>query len=153
MLKIFASILFGYLLIALEAIVPGGILGLLGFICLLASSYFVHLEFGGWILPALVFLAGCLGGVLLMFFQFKLLSRSKLGKDLFVHSTSGRMDEARHLELVGKRGIARTDHHPEGIIRVEGKDYDACISDGFAPQGVELEVAKAEPFRLIVRRV
>ena len=115
MIKILAALFFGYLLVALEAIVPGGVLGLLGFVCLLASSYFAHLEYGGWMIPLIVFLIGGFGGVLLVFYQFKWLSQSKFGKNMFVHATSGAVKKEKLLqELVGKNGHAETDHHPEG---------------------------------------
>ena len=152
MIKILAALFFGYLLVALEAIVPGGVLGLLGFVCLLASSYFAHLEYRGWMIPLIVFLIGGFGGVLLVFYQFKWLSQSKFGKNMFVHATSGAVKKEKLLqELVGKNGHAETDHHPEGLVRVDDKTYDSFCSSGFLSKGAEVEIIKADAFRLIVR--
>ena len=153
MTKIIAALAFGYLLVALEAIVPGGILGLLGFVCLLAASYFAHLEYGGWMIPLVVFMLGGLGGVLLVFFQFKWLSQSKFGKNMFVHATSGTTNtkDTDLQKWIGKHGIAETDHHPEGLVRIEGRNFDSFCNTGFLPKGTKVEILKVDGFRLIVR--
>lgn len=152
MTKIIATLLFGYLLVALEAIVPGGVLGLLGFVCLLASSYFAHLEYGGWVIPLFVFLLGGLGGVMLVFLQFKWLAKSKWGKNMFVHATSGKSKNKKELtELVGKQAVAHTDHHPEGLVKIKGVTYDSFCSTGYITKGTLVEITKVDSFRLIVK--
>jgi len=155
MTKIITALLFGYLLVALEALVPGGVLGILGFISILLASYFAHLEFGGWIIPLLVFMFGSLGGVLLIFFQFKWLAKSDFGKKMFVNSTSGTVvkeDESLQ-NLIGKHGYTQTDHHPEGLVRIDGKNYDSYSLSGYLSTGVEVKIEKLDGFRLIVRAV
>ena len=151
MTKIIAVLLFGYLLLALEAIVPGGVLGLLGFCCLLASAYFAHLEYGGLSIPVIVFLVAGLGGVIIVFVQFRWLSRSKFGKNMFVHGTSGKNVGPKNLgHLVGKTGIAETDLHPEGLIKIGNESYDSYCDSGFIPKGTELQITRIDSFRLIV---
>jgi len=151
MTKIIAALLFGYLLIALEAIVPGGVLGLLGFVCLVASAYFAHLEYGGLAIPLIVFLVGGFGGVIIVFLQFRWLSGSKFGRNMFVHATSGKNVEPKNLDhLVGRTGIAETDHHPEGLIKIGNESYDSYCDSGFIPKGTELQITRIDSFRLIV---
>ena len=151
MTKIIAALVFGYLLVALEAIVPGGVLGLLGFVCLLASAYFAHLEYGGIAIPLVVFLVGGFGGVVIVFLQFRWLSGSKFGKNMFVHATSGKNFETKNLDhLIGKTGIAETDHHPEGLTRIGDNSYDSYCDTGFLSKGTELQIIRVESFRLIV---
>ena len=48
MTLILSVIIISYFLIGMEAIVPGGILGILGFIGLVIATYFSAQEFGGW---------------------------------------------------------------------------------------------------------
>ncbi len=154
MTNIIMALLFGFLLIALESLVPGGVLGLLGFICLLASSYFAHLEYGGWIIPLAVLLLGGFGGVMLIFFQFRWLSSSKMGKNMFVHATSGKIKRKDGLmELIGKTAIAQTDHHPEGLIKFKNITYDSFCSSGYIPKGSKVEITKVDAFRLIVKPI
>ena len=154
MTKIISALLIGYILIALETIVPGGILGLLGFLSLLASAYFAHIEYGGWIIPSIVFLMGGLGGVILVFIQFKWLSRSKFGKKMFVHATSGQTINNQGLtDLVGKTGITVTDHHPEGLVKIKSNTYDSFCQTGYICKGTKVEITKVDAFRLIVKPV
>ena len=103
-------------------------------------------------IPLIVFLIGGFGGGLLVFYQFKWLSQSKFGKNMFVHATSGAVKKEKPLqELVGKSGHAETDHHPEGLVRVDNKTYDSFCSSGFLSKGAEVEIIEADAFRLIVR--
>ena len=151
MTKVIVALLFGYLLVALETIVPGGLLGLLGFLCLLTSSYFAHQEYGGWIIPTFIFLLGGLGGVVLVFLQFKWLSNSKWGKNMFIHATSGKSTNYSELtELVGKHVVAHTDHHPEGLVKVKNETYDSFCSTGYIPKGTHVKITQLDSFRLIV---
>jgi len=91
--------------------------------------------------------------VLLVFFQFKWLSQSKFGKNMFVHSTSGTTgtDDTDLKKWIGKHGITETDHHPEGLVRVEGRNFDSFCTSGFLPIGTKVEIVKVDGFRLIVR--
>ena len=152
MVKIITALLFGYLLIALEAIVPGGVLGLLGFTCIIASSYFAHIEYGGWVIPLCIFIIGGIGGVILVFLQFKWLSRSNFGKKMFVHSTSGKVSSKEDLsELIGKEAMTLTDHHPEGLVEINNRSYDAFSSSGYIPKGSVIEITGVDAFRLIIK--
>ena len=155
MIEVFATMLFGFVLIGLEAIVPGGILGVLGFLCILFSTYLAHAAFGGWLAPALTFLIGSLCAIFLVFLEFKWLSQSKLGKSLFLSSEDDGLSNARipPEDVLGKQGESMTDHHPEGIVSINGKNYDAVCEDGFLPKGCKIEVTGMDDFRIRVRRL
>jgi membrane protein implicated in regulation of membrane protease activity len=73
-----------YTLIAFEVIIPGGLLGILGFMGLIAAAYLSYLEFGGWFAPSITFLASGIGALVLILFEFKWLSKSPLGRNLFL---------------------------------------------------------------------
>ena len=48
------------------------------------AAYLAQVEFGGWFAPSLTFLLGGLGALILVFIEFKWLSKSPLGKRLFM---------------------------------------------------------------------
>ena len=153
MTEILGVLFLCYLLIGMEAIVPGGILGILGFLGLFLAAYLAHQEFGGWFAPSITFLGGGLGAFILVFMEFKWLSRSSLGKRLFVEESikgSSNKDVANP-EVVGKSGTTLTDLHPEGRIIVEKKEYDAVSDDGFIHKGSKVKVVKIDNFSLRVR--
>ena len=78
MIEVIAILLFAFLLIGLEAIVPGGVLGILGFCCIVFSAYQAHLAFGGWFAPMLTFILGSVAAVIIVFVELKWLSKSKI---------------------------------------------------------------------------
>jgi hypothetical protein len=51
MMEVIGVLCLCYLLIGLEAIVPGGVLGVLGFLGLFFAAYLAQVEFGGWFAP------------------------------------------------------------------------------------------------------
>jgi len=98
--SILTALLFGYILILVEGFLPGGILGLAGAFCVGLASYFAYLEYGGLLAPTLTFILGAFGGLLIVFIEFKWLSKSRLGKNLFL---SGSTDGISNKELPERR--------------------------------------------------
>ncbi|MDG1138519.1 MAG: NfeD family protein [Opitutales bacterium] len=154
MTLILGIVLISYTLIAFEAIVPGGLLGILGFLGLIVAAYYSFLEFGGWFAPSLTFLLSGLGGLALVFAEFKWLSKSPLGQNLFlgkiVDGTSNSLIRAE--DLLGFSGLTLTDLHPEGFVKVNDKDYDAYSESGFLPKGTEVKVIGLDAFRIRVEK-
>ena len=154
MITIIGIIFIAYLLIGFEAIVPGGILGFAGLVGLFIAAYYAYLEFGGWFAPALTFLISGLGAMILIFIEFKWLARSPLGKKLFLaNSVEGSSNRfSRMPELVGKFGESMTELHPEGLVKVDQKKYDAYSTDGYLPKGVPVKVTGMDDFRIRVAK-
>jgi membrane-bound serine protease (ClpP class) len=155
MTEVIAAMLFGFALIGLEAIVPGGVLGVLGFFSIIFSAYLSHKAFGGWFAPSVTFLVGSLGAILLVFIEFKWLAKSRLGKSLFLASADDGVSnsEISPDDVLGKQGESLTDHHPEGLVSLDGKSYDAVCEDGYLPKGCKVKVTGLDDFRIRVRRL
>ena len=155
MTEVLGILILCYLLIGMEALVPGGILGVLGFLGMFGAAYFAHVEFGGWFAPAITLLVGGLGGLLVVFAQFKWLSRSPMGKKLFLQDAidglSNKLSISR--EIIGERGEALTDMHPEGLVRIDKEEFDAVSEDKLIPKGSKVEVRAVENFRIRVREL
>ena len=153
MTTVLGILLISYLLIGFEAIIPGGVLGILGFAGLCLASYYAHLEFGGWFAPSITFLLGGMGAIALIFAEFKWLSKSPLGKNLFLSKTvsgSSNVDE-RDPDIVGKTGESITELHPEGLVRIGDKEYDAFCEEGLLPKGSKVFVTGMDDFRIRIR--
>ena len=152
---ILTALFFGYLLILIEGFLPGGILGLAGAFCIGLASYFAYLEYGGMLAPTLTFILGALGGLLIVFIEFKWLYKSSLGKNLFL---SGSTDGISNKELpgekiIGQKGKTLTEHKPEGITLLNEKNYDAYCEDGFLPKGTVIMVTGIDDFRIRIKRI
>ncbi|MEC8014239.1 MAG: NfeD family protein [Verrucomicrobiota bacterium] len=153
MTTVIGIIIISYALIAFEALVPGGILGILGFIGLFIAAYFAHLEFGGWFAPSLCFLVSGLGAIFLIFLEFKWLARSPIGNKIFLGKVvSGSSNQKlSETSLIGEVGKTLTDLHPEGMIQVKAKEYDAFSDEGYLPKGTRIQVVGVDSFRVLVR--
>ena len=144
--------LLGIVLLAVEVIVPGGIIGAIGGLMMFGGCVLAFKDYGA--------LGGCVGiAVALLlagttfYFEFRILPKTAVGKRAFLHSeitgTSAALgEEAR--SLIGRSAEALTMLSPSGYIRIDGKRYEAFCQNGQAPAGAELEVIGADNFRLIV---
>ena len=153
MTTVLGILLISYLLIGFEAIIPGGVLGILGFVGLCIASYYAHVEFGGWFAPSITFLLGGMGAIALVFAEFKWLSKSPLGKNLFLSKTvsgSSNVDE-KEPDIVGKTGESITELHPEGLVKIDDKEYDAFCEEGLLPKGSKILVTGMDDFRIRIR--
>jgi membrane-bound ClpP family serine protease len=142
----------GILLLAVEVIVPGAVLGSLGGLMMFGGCVKAFLEYGtpGGILAviAAIVLIG-----FTLFLEFRVLPRTRIGRRAFLTSevtgVSAALDQDAR-QLIGKSAEALTMLSPSGYIRVDGHRYEAFCQSGQVPAGASLEVIGADNFRLIV---
>jgi membrane-bound ClpP family serine protease len=94
-----------------------------------------------------------MGAIALVFAEFKWLSKSPLGKNLFLSKTvsgSSNVDE-KEPDIVGKTGESITELHPEGLVRIGDKEYDAFCEEGLLPKGSKVLVTGMDDFRIRIR--
>jgi membrane-bound ClpP family serine protease len=142
----------GIVLIAVEVIVPGGILGAIGGLMMFGGCVMSFMEYGtlGGLAASMIAL---LLAVLALYLEFRVLPKTAIGKRAFltreITSVSAAFgQEAR--ELIGKSAEALTMLSPSGYIRIDGKRYEAFCQSGQVPAGAPLEVIGVDNFRLIV---
>jgi membrane-bound serine protease (ClpP class) len=142
----------GIVLIAVEVIVPGGILGTLGAILFFAGCVLTFLAYGNWIGLAAIVVALAIGG-LAIFLEFWILPKTKIGQRAFLKAEVTGVSAAigkEALDLIGKSADALTMLSPSGYVRVDGQRYEAFCQSGQVPVGAALQVIGADNFRLIV---
>lgn len=142
----------GLLLIAVEVIVPGGILGSMGALMMFGSCVVAFLEYGTAGGIAAIIATFVIGG-LAIFLEFRILPKSKLGKRACLTHEITAVSAAfgkEALELIGKSAEALTMLSPSGYVRVDGRRYEAFCQSGQVPAGSALEIIGADNFRLIV---
>ena len=142
----------GITLISMEIIIPGGILGAIGAVCVLSGCVVSFSQFGsggGLISTAIIF---ALTGIVI-WLEFKIFAKTALGKRTFltksVDAVSSAYDEDAK-ELIGMAAEAMTTLSPSGYITIEGKRYEAFCQSGHIESGTALKVVGADSFRLIV---
>ena len=142
----------GIVLVAVEVIVPGGILGAIGGLMMLGGCALSFMEYGT-LGGAVASVTALLLAGLTLYVEFRILPRTAIGKRAFLTKqvtgvSSAFGQEAR--ELIGKSAEALTMLSPSGYIRVDGKRYEAFCQSGQVPAGATLQVVGADNFRLIV---
>ena len=142
----------GILLLVVEVIVPGGILGVIGGLLMVGASVMAFMEYGtgGGILAVTVAITLAL---LAFYLELRVLTQTRLGKRAFLTSQVTGVSAAVGLEArarIGRSAEALTMLSPSGYVRVDGRRYEAFCQSGQVPAGTVLEVIGADNFRLIV---
>jgi membrane-bound ClpP family serine protease len=140
------------LLLAVEVIVPGGILGGIGALLMLGGCVLSFSEFGSGGGLAAIAVALALTGIVL-WIEFRILPRTAVGRRAFLTKEISAVSAAfgpEAMELVGKPAEAITMLSPSGYVMVGGKRHEAFCESGQVPAGTALEVTGADNFRLIV---
>lgn len=143
----------GLFLLAAEVLVPGGILGIAGGALLLAGCILSFLRYGSTG-GLLALAASILVGALVFFIEFKILSKTRVGKRLFLSHQITATATALHgdaRDLVGKAALSSTVLAPSGYVTIDGKRYEAVSQSGHINPGSELEVVDANHFQLTVK--
>ncbi len=150
----FTLLLSGLFLIGLEIFVPGGVLGALGGLALLASVM-VAFTFG----PQLGFFATLLVIILLgisiwIWIRFfpqtpigRALTLSKDGTAFKLASTTGQK------VLLDKEGVTQTALRPGGIARIDGNRVDVVAEGGWIDKDTPIKVIEVEGNHVTVREI
>jgi membrane-bound ClpP family serine protease len=143
----------GAVLLAAEVFVPGAILGIFAAIALLIGVILAFVDYGstgGWIAIAAALALG-----VTLWFEFKILPKTALGKKLFLKAEISGASQAPLAErdtVVGQAGVADTTLAPTGYVTVAGKRYEAYSRSGLIAKGEALRVVELDNFRLIVQK-
>ena len=145
-------ILVALVLIAFEIILPGGILGAIAGLCIIAATVLTHTDYGIWAAVAVFFASGVLITALILI-EFKLLKNTSLGNAFFLKNTvTGHTGPTTEISVVGKHGVALTRLNPSGRVTIEGKNYEASSQDGYIDAKQEITVVAQNNFKLTIRK-
>lgn len=141
----------GVLLLAIEVIVPGAIIGVVGGVLLLIGvivAFDTYGAGGGAVATGAALVAGCVA----LYLEFVLLPKSRFAKTFSMTATvDGRSQPAlADRRVIGRRAVAVTTLAPSGVVELDGKRYEAFARTGHVRAGTELEVVDIDAFRLIV---
>jgi membrane-bound serine protease (ClpP class) len=139
-----ALIVFGFVLIGVEIIVPGfGAFGIGGIIALLLGGLILtgSSETGFQVSRWLVVVMAAIIGVLTLGFLTILVKARRMPSQ-----TTGRES------LIGSKGTTKGDLKPSGPVMVRGERWDAVAEDPPLPEGTPIIVTTSEGFVLRVKR-
>ncbi|OZM57745.1 hypothetical protein CIB95_05105 [Lottiidibacillus patelloidae] len=144
----------GIILILLELFLPGGILGILGLISILASFFFASYDLAHMAisLAIAIILTVILAIVLYKFVGY----RGTLGRIILKDATSsekGYNSYHQRDELLGSVGVALTDLRPSGTAQFADERVDVVSEGTYISRGSEVKIIKLEGARIIVREI
>lgn len=144
----------GFVFVGIETVVPGfGAPGIIGICCLLAGVFLT----ANTIQQAVIIVAIVLLLLaILVFTLITLLSRGKLKPPIILTDKQKREEgyiSSTDLQyLIGKKGIASTDLHPSGRVKIEDVEFDV-ISDGrYIEKNSVVEIYKISNSSLVVKK-
>jgi len=145
--------LLGIFLIYLEFYLPGGVLGLLGWLSLLGSVVLGFKHFGT--VGGTAILGGeVLTGIFLIWLGFKMMPRTPIGKQIILSSRLTSTHTIKELSgLIGKQGHALTSLRPAGKAEIDGVKYDVLSEGFFIDEGEKIQVVKVEGGKIFVRSI
>ena len=132
--------LVGMALVLTELVVPGGVLGVGGFVCLVAAVILTFVNYGSG--------AGGLAFTFLLVFGFVTLGlwmknfhRLPFTKRLVLRQAiDDNTEELRLQELIGKQGITLTKIAPSGHIEIDGAKIDVMTESGVIDKGTAVTI-------------
>ncbi|MEN8662324.1 MAG: NfeD family protein [Lentimonas sp.] len=154
MILIIGLILAALVFVFFEVILPGGVLGVIAGICVIAATWLGFNEFGS--LGGLgIFLGSCLAIIVMAYVEFKVLAKTKLGKAFFLeNAVTGHSNGAvAEDSIIGKEGTALTRLNPSGKVAIGGQSYDAYSQDGYIDSGEFIGVVAKDNFKLIIKKL
>ncbi|WP_146551282.1 NfeD family protein [Rummeliibacillus sp. SL167] len=143
----------GILLLLLELILPGGIVGILGFAAIIISllssgTDTIHMAYA--ILIALIM--AFLGMVILMkFFGKKLNMFNKMVLNDSTDTEKGYVSNKNRTELLGLEAITTTPLRPSGTAMLGNERIDVVTEGGYIEAHKKVTIIKVEGVRIVVR--
>lgn len=142
----------GFILVLTEMFLPGGVLGVLGALLLLAAIVVGYVQLGPlggtitFCAVAVISIAGF--GVWMSVFP-----KTAVGRRLILAQNLPSGDDLPATSpLVGREGVAQTPLRPAGKAVIDGSRIDVVAESGFIDAGDAVSVVLAEGSRIVVRK-
>jgi len=154
MMTIVLLFLAGVALIGSEVFLPGGIIGAIGGALMIGGIAVSYTEFGAFGAFIATIVAITLV-VLALFFEFKILPKTPMGKQLFM---SGSIEDSTTYSKAGDDVVGQTCRTvtalgPTGFVLLNGKKLEAASKSGFIEKNEEVKVTGKDNFRIIVSKI
>lgn len=155
-LSVFVLILFigGVLLIALEMLIPGGIVGTVGILTLLYAI--VYINEATYAISFIIVISFLLAVVLYLVnrkvFNRKLSFLNQLVLTDAITTEDGYIASESRIDLEGKTLVAYTDLRPAGVASYNNEKLDVVTDGDFIEKGKEVKVVRVEGMRIVVRK-
>lgn len=138
----------------LEVLLPGGLLGILAAVCLVAATAITMQDYGFFI-AAILFFATTIIALGMIIVELKIFAGTKYGKHFFLSSQiQGRSNKCQaKASIIGEIGSTLTPMVPGGRVTINGKIFDASSSDGYMEANTPVKVISQDSFKLTIQKL
>ena len=142
------------LLTFLEVLLPGGLLGILAALCLVAATTITMQDYGFFI-AAILFFATTIIGLGMIIIELKIFAGTKYGRDFFLSSQiKERSNKCQaKASIIGETGSTLTPMVPGGRVTINGKIFDAASLDGYIEANTPVKVISQDSFKLTIQKL
>ncbi len=140
----------GAVMLMLETVLPGLIVGLCGLACWMAAvavAFNEGTEQGLWVL-LFVMAGGGIGAVL----WFKYFPQTRYAQSLMLKNTIGGEPEVDQ-SLLDQEGVAHSDLRPSGVATINDRRMDVLAEGGMIEAGTGIKVVEVTGMRVVVRAI
>ncbi len=150
MVAIIILIAVGVLLVLLEIVMPGGVMGTLGILCILAAivlSFLYNVTLGLGVAGGTVVF-----GLVAFWAWLKYLPRLPGTRRMFLHTDASDWHgvDTGNRELLGKEGVTHTRLRPSGIVLIGNERVDVLTQGDMIEKGKQVRVIKVEGNQIVV---
>lgn len=144
----------GLVLMAFEVFLPGGILGVIGAVCMAFGVGLAFYEEG----RNAGFMALGVGvglSALMLVVELWLLPRTRFGRRMFLDTVvagTSQPEVAQPGDVIGQEAETVTPLAPTGVVVVGGRRFEAYSRVGYIEIGARVRILGIETFRLIVTK-
>jgi len=141
----------GIVAVIAELVLPGGILGIIGAICMVVAVVMTFLEYG---MTAGILATVALGviGFSALVFWMKNFHRLPVTKRFVLNDEVGEDDALEQRQTwVGRTGVALTDLVPSGRARIGDEPVDVMAESGYIAKDTPVEVISTSGPSIFVR--
>lgn len=145
----------GIVLILLEFVVPGGIIGLIGFGAILTSLFIATDDVTHMAISLLIAIGVTTLTSIILFKVFgkKMNIFKKIILKDSTNTESGYVSNLNRKELIGLEGVALTSLRPSGTAIINNERLDVVTEGAYIQQGKKVVVVKTEGHRIVVREL
>jgi len=151
---IIALLLAGYLLVFFEIFVPGGVIGLLGGV-LVVAGIACGFVFKGPTWGAVLLVGSGLLGLIGFWLWIRLVPKTPLGRRLMLDrdARDWKSSDVARQGLEGKEGVAHTTLRPAGTALIDGQRVDVVTRGEMIEARTRIKVVAVEGNRVVVTTI
>ena len=150
MTSIITLLVLGILLLLIEIIIPGGVIGVIGLLCIISGVILAFMKSA--LLGVILFAGVVIVGFVSFLAWIKFFPKTPMGKEIFLDKDAKDWQgyEGSNKDLIGSIGVCHTDLRPSGLAIINSRRLDVVTQGEPIEKGEQVKVIEVEGNRIVV---